>query len=1310
MRVKLLFYLTLISAQVICAQEILEKPTEPYRQLIFTETRHVTGTDVYVELTNVGDKTIRLSDFYLYNMWGGNHLLTNIERNEFGELVNGYFSPAYDATYRAQLPDSILAPGESFVICSVWDGLIGGDIVQRRSLVKKANMFVHRVEGSTDTTIFTSSFPEYQNYDFDSVSVHHQLLRGGSDAHSNAWVLVNRYYDLEGQVADSVLIDVVNFGISEGGAHQLQPLQNIAGVESATASNILVRKASVTTGNLNWDVSRGVSSEDSEWLLVPHFTGRKVYTTIGEHGNFGIDITSESLVIDIANAKIIAPWGIRKGDSLIINNMVLGPGMAWVYRENQDNFDGLGHVICQTGDILTMYATGNELTTVNFQIEIDASADDVTRVFPRRLLTFPNDVPTWGGVPYYVTNYQNVVDTIGNVPYNLLISTLLERLEKSPGASWEIIYVDGDNSRIASKNGDILRVTAANGVNTEDYYINVLSYTGSGNSNLSAIIWPDKPGYLDGWKEDTIPGFQSNVRNYVVTLPYGTANVPALQAVPANLNANISFVPAKNLTSVLETDRTTIFQVTSEDSTSVTQYRVVFRIDRPEFLEQKWQAEPFISELILNQHANNSFAEICNPGDHLLDMSNYLFTISNATNNPAQAIAGVLPQLEGNYAGRYDYNGAYIPGMKWPATREEWEQNGNVMVYDPIVNPFVESGEVFIIGRANLLPNTSLQAGRANVILGRHLNTWEEFDVTERAMLHIRRGARGIFLFKILNDSILTGQKPIQDISDFELIDFFGPAVNGADWVVGGTSIPVAASRSLQRKPHWVIPSALPETGWGTNEEDSDWNHILQGSTFQGELYDGNNLGRNLGVHEFIPYRGHISTVSSNIYIVSEGYQGEQSIRGVYKNENVEQFFANLIKANEDQIIEVLSGETVRGPSELVSHNDYLRVTSADGEHFTLYTISTVNLDDNTLLTAASGSGLVIERDGTSGTVSGFDFGTSVSSVLSKVISPVTAELRIVNETDELVSLQLYNTEMVKGARTASDAVYFKVVAEDKTSYTKYRLLPGTSASDAYVLSDVYTVLQPEPMAITMIQPNTSVKTLLSNLIPSSGASMTVYDAAGKVRDMGFVDSGDFLYVRSEDGSALNIYNLIFIGESGEIKPRQIPAPVSGLRIEAITTDSTEVIILWDYTSEFEHGFVILRDGVEIGRTQDFSFSDSGLTPGVSYRYTVYAYNELGDSEERSVDFPSTPTGIDRVITGKGILVFPNPTEDVVYLENLPANSRVIVMDILGRKIREIKPDGNQCFVALGSEPTGIYLVIVLENNETILTKRVVKK
>ena len=54
---------------------------------------------------------------------------------------------------------------------------------------------------------------------------------------------------------------------------------DVAGVTGATKDKTLVRKDTITSGNSDWDASRGTSAEDSEWIVYDQNT----WTYLGAH-------------------------------------------------------------------------------------------------------------------------------------------------------------------------------------------------------------------------------------------------------------------------------------------------------------------------------------------------------------------------------------------------------------------------------------------------------------------------------------------------------------------------------------------------------------------------------------------------------------------------------------------------------------------------------------------------------------------------------------------------------------------------------------------------------------------------------------------------------------------------------------------------------------------------------------------------------------------------------------------------------------------------------------------------------------------
>jgi alkaline phosphatase D len=81
----------------------------------------------------------------------------------------------------------------------------------------------------------------------------HQYLSNGDDG----------YALVKGTESDYVIIDMIgDFGVDPGSGW------DVAGVTNATQNHTLVRKASVVSGNTDWNASRGTNADDSEWIVL----------------------------------------------------------------------------------------------------------------------------------------------------------------------------------------------------------------------------------------------------------------------------------------------------------------------------------------------------------------------------------------------------------------------------------------------------------------------------------------------------------------------------------------------------------------------------------------------------------------------------------------------------------------------------------------------------------------------------------------------------------------------------------------------------------------------------------------------------------------------------------------------------------------------------------------------------------------------------------------------------------------------------------------------------------------------------------
>lgn len=124
---------------------------------------------------------------------------------------------------------------------------------------------------------------------------------------------------------------------------------------------------------------------------------------------------------------------------------------------------------------------------------------------------------------------------------------------------------------------------------------------------------------------------------------------------------------------------------------------------------------------------------------------------------------------------------------------------------------------------------------------------------------------------------------------------------------------------------------------------------------------------------------------------------------------------------------------------------------------------------------------------------------------------------------------------------------------------------------------------------------------------------------ASKILTLSAVPEADSISVfklksdrREHDGSQLLRAN---IGGSGSIP--KMPENVS------VTAKDVTASISWD-ASAGATGYLVMRDGAQVGNVVDTSYEDAGLTPEKSYKYTVVAINSAGQSAPSAVVVAAT--------------------------------------------------------------------------------------
>lgn len=106
-------------------------------------------------------------------------------------------------------------------------------------------------------------------------------------------------------------------------------------------------------------------------------------------------------------------------------------------------------------------------------------------------------------------------------------------------------------------------------------------------------------------------------------------------------------------------------------------------------------------------------------------------------------------------------------------------------------------------------------------------------------------------------------------------------------------------------------------------------------------------------------------------------------------------------------------------------------------------------------------------------------------------------------------------------------------------------------------------------------------------------------------------------------------------------------------------------------------------------------------------RLELFAGNDLGGIELFEHD-PNSNISVPEESWENQILVYPNPTEHVVYVMNLPENARITVLNAVGQSLLTEQVSASQIQLDLSAYQRGIYFLVV-EANGLVKTVKVIK-
>ncbi len=1334
-----IFFAGILNAQIVC-----DYPEGVITDLVITEARFTSANDAYVEITNMGSQPIRLSEFKYGTLtpYSSTWVIKDMCNDPWYTTVFIYMF----------LPDRLLDPGKSFVLTTAYDynpvhfkegaGQLGGaERMKQTGIYEVADKILHRAEPiygvnyerDSVTTAFNDPETLRKRGDY---SYLFSILKGGT-------MYLEHHYT-EG---DSTVVDQVGGVFDGGGRNRAEIEYPIAGVERGMMTSILVRKFHVKKGNIDFANARGISRDDSEWIPIELPEGydywRDIFWTIGNHGDYVIDETTlepliDGISVDFAAKKITVPWGIRRLDD-IMRHMKKKPGLAWKYDLNPLKEDSLYRSI-RTGDKLTLYAVGNTLTEATFELEVTAPTADDNIVIPVdhpiiRIpgLTGPVTTRTQSGILGWprVTKHSSGTDTITGYGFGLesglRTDSLLKYLEKPAEAGWEFVWVDGV-TRADLLDGDKLKVTSKSG-KVKEYFIQVKPYFPSTNTDLSSITWPEIPEFyrgMFGWKGDTIPNFASGTTNYRVAVPFDVEGIPGLIAKTSHVNATVKVTRAKSLSGSLQ-DRTVLFEVTAEADSLKKTYQVELVKEKMPNEVEPFHAEPIISEFVNAYPLGNTFLEIYNPGNQPIDLRNYLVGRLYQKNADNYWPITQKPSI-------WDYRYlTYTPGLKY-VDKATWSLKPEFMAPDPNVKSILQGGETFVLGatvRGNdyypgivdYFPPWDVQF--TNFYLEGIGNPWNEYVRVIYTPFPRSNDGAGWVLYKVLTDSIKNGLKGVTDPYDFEIIDIWGMP-DGGLWKVGDYAVKNGETGNVFiRKP--TVNKGNPVRGgsFGSDEATSEWIRIAPNTDFKhigvparyGAVYGS------LNQHFMIEPTYYKSTVNSSVYKVSSGYGPNQEILGLKAGITVSEFLSNINKEDEGQVLTMKTAAdgSVPASDALINKNDRLEVVSADGQNSTTYRldVTEAGLSNNAYLTstrwkvevAVDPKSGAVQSEGNEGvgSISGFDYGTTIKAIIDNVKVPAGATLTIVDGNGAYISSTKLNFDTAYVSVTVNPDIYLDVVAEDNITRIIYQLQPSTSEGDAFILSDVYEVSQLDNL-IHFVPRGTNFQAFLSNIIPSLGATIKLVDKMGFERTEGIIRADDKVVVTSANGLNTRIYFISFLATITIPQTTYLAYVLSdaysinqvGYEIAAGLAPLTSETLLSEFLGYITPSMgaaisVVDKDG-NVKTTGDLNDGDKLLVTSADGKITTTYTLALDLTSAGSV-------GLSHQIE-----IFPNPASDKLNIQGVKAGNRIQIYSANGALIHEVKAQSSLEIIPLDQVPTGMFMIVVSDNQNVLGRYKAIRK
>jgi hypothetical protein len=390
---------------------------------------------------------------------------------------------------------------------------------------------------------------------------------------------------------------------------------------------------------------------------------------------------------------------------------------------------------------------------------------------------------------------------------------------------------------------------------------------------------------------------------------------------------------------------------------------------------------------------------------------------------------------------------------------------------------------------------------------------------------------------------------------------------------------------------------------------------------------------------------------------------------------------------------------------DVVELNDTLVVMSADSMNVTKYLLNVTNegLSSNAVITSTRYKVTVEQQPKSAsaanaeagiGNVKGFDYGTALRTILANIKLPVGATMAVVDGQGAYVPLKTLNFDTAYVNVTVNSNIYLNVVAENGVTEINYQLIPSSSENDAFLLSDVYNVVQKEAL-VQYVPRGTNVSTLMSNITPSGKATVKLVNKMGQERLDGGVADDDKLVVTSANGNVTKTYYIAKL--ASEATPEaylayilssvyavdQVVYTVAGVNgSETVSTFMTKVT-----PASGASIAVVDKEGV-VKINGDINGGDKVRVTSADGKLVVY--------------YTFGPLTSAKGFESNDIQLYPNPTDGEINVSGLKAGQRIQVYNSVGAVIRDINVLNNIERVSLSNQAAGMYMIVVSDNSKLL--------